>query len=165
MYEFFYGGIFSQFFPCTFTEMGVTYNSAEQYMMAQKALLFDDIQTYDKIMSLSNPYKIKALGRLVKNFNQEIWDKHKEDIVFNGNLLKFSQNKKLCKQLLATGDKEIVEASPTDTIWGIGLAETDPDIYDKSKWRGTNLLGKAIMKVRDVLKDTKLIQANYKETI
>lgn len=165
MYEFFYGGIFSQFFPCTFTEMGVTYNSAEQYMMAQKALLFDDIQTYDKIMSLANPYKIKALGRLVKNFNQEIWDKHKEDIVFNGNLLKFSQNKKLCKQLLATGDKEIVEASPTDTIWGIGLAETDPDIYDKSKWRGTNLLGKAIMKVRDVLKDTKLIQANYKETI
>ena len=116
-------------------------------------------------MSLSNPYKIKALGRLVKNFNQEIWDKHKEDIVFNGNLLKFSQNKKLCKQLLATGDKEIVEASPTDTIWGIGLAETDPDIYDKSKWRGTNLLGKAIMKVRNVLKDTKLIQANYKETI
>ena len=165
MYEFFYGGIFSQFFPCTFTEMGVTYNSAEQYMMAQKALLFDDIKTYDKIMSLSNPSKIKALGRLVKNFNQEIWDKHKEDIVFNGNLLKFSQNKKLCKQLLATGDKEIVEASPTDTIWGIGLAETDPDIYDKSKWRGTNLLGKAIMKVRDVLKDTKLIQANYKETI
>lgn len=165
MYEFFYGGIFSQFFPCTFTEMGVTYNSAEQYMMAQKALLFDDIKTYDKIMSLSNPYKIKALGRLVKNFNQEIWDKHKEDIVFNGNLLKFSQNKKLCKQLLATGDKEIVEASPTDTIWGIGLAETDPDIYDKSKWRGTNLLGKAIMKVRNVLKDTKLIQANYKETI
>ena len=165
MYEFFYGGIFSQFFPCTFTEMGVSYNSAEQYMMAQKALLFDDIKTYDKIMSLSNPYKIKALGRLVKNFNQEIWDKHKEDIVFNGNLLKFSQNKKLCKQLLATGDKEIVEASPTDTIWGIGLAETDPDIYDKSKWRGTNLLGKAIMKVRNVLKDTKLIQANYKETI
>ena len=165
MYEFFYGGIFSQFFPCTFTEMGVTYNSAEQYMMAQKALLFDDIKTYDKIMSLSNLYKIKALGRLVKNFNQEIWDKHKEDIVFNGNLLKFSQNKKLCKQLLATGDKEIVEASPTDTIWGIGLAETDPDIYDKSKWRGTNLLGKAIMKVRNVLKDTKLIQANYKETI
>ena len=165
MYEFFYGGIFSQFFPCTFTEMGVTYNSAEQYMMAQKALLFDDIKTYDKIMSFSNPYKIKALGRLVKNFNQEIWDKHKEDIVFNGNLLKFSQNKKLCKQLLATGDKEIVEASPTDTIWGIGLAETDPDIYDKSKWRGTNLLGKAIMKVREVLKDTKLIQANYKETI
>ena len=165
MYEFFYGGIFSQFFPCTFTEMGVTYNSAEQYMMAQKALLFDDIKTYDKIMSLANPYKIKALGRLVKNFNQEIWDKHKEDIVFNGNLLKFSQNKKLCKQLLATGDKEIVEASPTDTIWGIGLAETDPDIYDKSKWRGTNLLGKAIMKVRNVLKDTKLIQANYKETI
>lgn len=165
MYEFFYGGIFSQFFPCTFTEMGVFYNCAEQYMMAQKALLFDDIKTYDKIMSLANPYKIKALGRLVKNFNQEIWDKHKEDIVFNGNLLKFSQNKKLCKQLLATGDKEIVEASPTDTIWGIGLAETDPDIYDKSKWRGTNLLGKAIMKVRDVLKDTKLIQANYKETI
>lgn len=165
MYEFFYGGIYSQFFPCTFTEMGVSYNSAEQYMMAQKALLFNDIKTYDKIMSLSNPYKIKALGRLVKNFNQEIWDKHKEDIVFNGNLLKFSQNKELCKQLLATGNKEIVEASPTDTIWGIGLAETDPDIYDKSKWRGTNLLGKAIMKVRDVLKDTKLIQTNYKKTI
>lgn len=157
MYEFFYGGIFSQFFPCTFTERGVTYNSAEQYMMAQKALLFDDIKTYDKIMSLSNPSKIKALGRLVKNFNQEIWDKHKEYIVFNGNLLKFSQNKKLCKQLLATGDKEIVEASPTDTIWGIGLAETDPDIYDKSKWRGTNLLGKAIMKVRDVLKNKDII--------
>lgn len=165
MYEFFYGGIFSQFFPCTFTERGVSYNSAEQYMMAQKALLFNDIKTYDKIMSLSNPHKIKALGRLVKNFDQEMWDKHKEDIVFKGNLLKFSQNKKLCKQLLATGDKEIVEASPTDTIWGIGLAETDPAIYNKDNWKGTNLLGKAIMKVRDVLKDTKLVQANYKETL
>ena len=157
MYEFFYGGIYSQFFPCTFSEDGIQYTCAEQYMMAKKALLFNDIKTYDKIMSLSNPYKIKALGRLVKNFDQEMWDKHKEDIVFNGNLLKFSQNKKLCKQLLATGDKEIVEASPTDTIWGIGLAKTDPAIYNKDNWKGTNLLGKAIMKVRDVLKNKDII--------
>lgn len=157
MYEFFYGGIYSQFFPCTFLEDGIRYTCAEQYMMAKKALLFNDMDSYNEILSLANPYKIKALGRRVKNFDQKIWDEYKEDIVFKGNLLKFSQNQALCKELLATENKEIVEASPTDIIWGIGLAETDPDIYDKSKWRGTNLLGKAIMKVRDVLKDTKLI--------
>lgn len=165
MYEFFYGGIYSQFFPCIFLEDGIQYTCAEQYMMAKKALLFNDIDSYNEILSLTNPYKIKALGRRVKNFDQKIWDEYKEDIVFKGNLLKFSQNQELCKELLATENKEIVEASPTDIIWGIGLAETDPDIYDKSKWKGTNLLGKAIMKVRDVLKDTKLIQTNYKETI
>lgn len=165
MYEFFYGGIYSQFFPCIFLEDGIQYTCAEQYMMAKKALLFNDMDSYNEILSLANPYKIKALGRRVKNFDQKIWDEYKEDIVFKGNLLKFSQNQELCKELLATENKEIVEASPTDIIWGIGLAETDPDIYDKSKWKGTNLLGKAIMKVRDVLKDTKLIQTNYKETI
>lgn len=165
MYEFFYGGIYSQFFPCIFSEDGIQYNCAEQYMMAKKALLFNDMDSYNEILSLASPHKIKALGRRVKNFDQKIWDEYKEDIVFKGNLLKFSQNQELCKELLATKNKEIVEASPTDIIWGIGLAETDPDIYDKSKWQGTNLLGKAIMKVRDVLKDTKLVQANYKETL
>lgn len=152
-YEFFYGGYFSQWYPCEFTENNIKYNCAEQYMMAHKALLFNDIEIYNEIMSTDSPFKHKKLGKKVKNFNEEIWKQHREQIVYQGNLLKFSQNEYLKKYLLSTDDKIIVEASPTDTIWGIGLGEDNSFIWNESNWQGLNLLGIAIMKVRNYLKN------------
>lgn len=147
--HYFYGGPFSQWVPCNFTDaVGVTYNSTEQYMMAHKALLMNDHDMYSKIMEANDPRTIKyAYGRNVKNFDQKLWDEHKFDIVYQGNLLKFSQNAYYRNYLINTGDTLIVEASPTDTIWGIGLSIEDAE--RGLDWRGENLLGKAIMKVRE----------------
>lgn len=112
----------------------------------------NDFDMYKKIMRCNDPRTIKYVyGRNVKNFNQKVWDENKFDIVYQGNLLKFSQNTFLRNYLLNTGDVIIVEASPTDTIWGIGLSIEDAE--RGLTWRGENLLGKAIMKVRDTLKN------------
>lgn len=145
--------IFSQWYPCEFTDYVddelVTYTSAEQYMMAQKALLFDDYKVLEKILAETEQRKIKMLGRKVKNFDDKIWNEHKFDIVVNGNRLKFEQNPKLLKRLLKTEDKKIVEASPYDKIWGIGLSAKNAVEIPEKKWPGKNLLGKALMIVRD----------------
>jgi ribA/ribD-fused uncharacterized protein len=159
-YIFFYGhtkkeskSVFSQFYPCEFTdENGVLYNCAEQYMMAHKALTFNDNTTYEKIMQASNPKDIKALGRLVKNFNEIAWDDVKFEIVLKGNVLKFSQNLDLKEILAETHKKILVEASPYDKVWGIGLNESTASSTPESKWPGKNLLGKALMMVREKLK-------------
>lgn len=135
-----------------------TYSCTEQYMMAEKARLFEDEETEALIMATTDPKKMKALGKKVKNFNQTTWDKAKYAIVLNGNYYKFAQNKAMRDFLLATGDQILVEASPLDTIWGIGLAEEDPQARDISSWKGQNLLGFALMEVRDELR--KLYQ-NY----
>lgn len=150
--HFFYGGIFSQWFPSKFTIGGVEYNCAEQYMMAQKALMFDDKHYYERIMMATQPSQQKFFGRLVSNFDKVIWDTKCRAIVFDGNFAKFSQDSKLLRYLLDTGDDELVEASPTDTIWGIGLSESDERRFHKNLWRGTNWLGIELMKVRDMLK-------------
>jgi len=134
-------------------EEDITYYSCEQYMMAKKAKLFNDEKVYDMIMSEEYPSEQKRLGKMVSNFNQVVWDKHKFDIVVNANYLKFTQNEMLKESLSSTGDKTIVEASPYDTIWGIGLSCDDDKILDESNWQGENLLGKAIMKVRTVLNE------------
>ncbi len=105
------------------------------------------------IMSEEYPSVQKELGRMVSNYNQDVWDKHKFDIVVNANYLKFTQDETLKELLLDTGDKTIVEASPYDTIWGIGLSCDDDRVLDESKWKGENLLGKAIMKVRTRLNE------------
>lgn len=158
-YLFFYGHnpnksnthIFSQWFPCKFSgDNGVEYQSCEQYMMAQKALLFNDMVIYNKIMKSKSPKTAKALGRKVKNFNEDMWKAHREDIVKQGNLYKFSQNPELKKILLATGDKQLVEASPYDRIWGIGFKKSNALKVDQSEW-GDNLLGKALVAVRTQL--------------
>jgi ribA/ribD-fused uncharacterized protein len=144
--------IFSQWHPCTFTEniggLDITYNNTEQYMMAHKALLFGDGQIYQLIMEATDPQQIKALGRKVKNFNPSVWDAHKFDIVLNGNRLKFGQNQLLRQRLLQTGNKKIVEASPYDKIWGIGLNAQTAIQTPENKWPGQNLLGEALMQVR-----------------
>lgn len=141
----------SQWYPCQFEVEGVTYTSAEQYMMAEKAKLFGDEEIRAEILNTDDPRMCKALGRKVKNFDKAVWDKEKEHIVRKGNTKKFLQNSALRNFLLSTGDKVLVEASPTDRVWGIGLGKNNPDALDPQKWRGQNLLGFALMNVRDFL--------------
>lgn len=150
-YEFFYGGPFSQWLDCDFTVEGVRYGCAEQYMMHQKALFFEDAESARKIMAARHPREQKALGRKVKGFDKEKWEAVARDIVYKGNYEKFRQNKGLLYALKETVGKELVEASPTDRIWGIGLAEDDDLRLDPANWRGTNWLGEVLMKVRDDL--------------
>jgi hypothetical protein len=151
-YVFFWGGEYSQWFKSKFTIDGVTFATAEQYMMYRKALLFEDAEIANKILATNNPAEQKLLGRQIKKFDKTVWNEHCRDIVWQGNYAKFTQNPELFAELVSTGNREIVEASPEDRIWGIGLHEDDPNILDKSKWRGTNWLGEAIMKVRTSLK-------------
>ncbi|AYV85178.1 MAG: hypothetical protein Satyrvirus6_10 [Satyrvirus sp.] len=146
--------IFSQWFPAKFIEKRkngniVQYLNAEQYMMAHKALLFGDRYIFEKIMKTSKPSSIKFFGRKVKKFDSDVWDKYKFSIVVQGNRLKFEQNPDLLKRLLETGNKTIVEASPYDEIWGIGLSVKQAVKVPEEEWPGKNLLGKALMLVRD----------------
>lgn len=144
---------FSQWFPLQFEENGTNYPTAEHYMMAGKAKLFNDDETLEEILNSDTPNQAKSLGRKVKNFDYQIWDRQKYEIVKRANLLKFSQNEKLKEFLLSTDDKILVEASPYDRIWGIGMLETDPKAQNPSLWNGENLLGFTLMEVRDLLKE------------
>jgi ribA/ribD-fused uncharacterized protein len=148
----FYGGPFSQWYPSVFVIDGISYNCAEQYMMAMKARKFKDKWSLVKIMTTKRPDIQKMIGRNVYGFDAEIWNSVCRDIVLKGTLAKFEQNEDLLEYLLETGDDEIVEASPTDRIWGIGLAEDDPRALDRRQWRGTNWLGEAIMEARRILR-------------
>lgn len=131
---------------------GNKYISAEQYMMAQKALLFNDKEVFNQIMRENNQKNIKHLGRKVRNFDNKLWEENKSRIVTEGNVLKFSQNKDMLDTLLSTEDDILIEASPYDRIWGIGMKVGDRGIYDPSKWKGENLLGFILMEVRDKLR-------------
>ena len=142
----------SQWYPCKFKSNNIEYNCAEQYMMSEKAKLFKDEETYQLILKETSQKKIKGLGRLIKNFNDEEWNKHKISIVVQGNILKFSQNEELKNFLIGTGDKILVEASPYDRIWGIGIDENNPYVTNPHKWKGENLLGFSLMEVRDIIK-------------
>ena len=142
----------SQWYMCSFVVDNVSYNCAEQYMMAEKARIFGDDDTWQQIMASYDPMTIKKLGRKVRNFNAYVWKKNCQQIVKRGNLAKFSQNQKLLEYLLGTGDKILVEASPKDTIWGIGLAEDASEASNPRLWQGENLLGFTLMEVRDMLK-------------
>jgi ribA/ribD-fused uncharacterized protein len=143
---------FSQFSKCRFTIDGIEYNCAEQWMMASKARTFsgnDNILA--EILQNNDPAKIKGLGRRVKNYDEQIWGAVRYEVVVKGNYAKFSQNDNLKKILLETKDAILVEASPYDRIWGVGISKENPDIYNPAKWRGQNLLGKALMEVRKQL--------------
>jgi ribA/ribD-fused uncharacterized protein len=142
---------FCQWTECEFIVSDQKYCTAEQYMMAEKARLFGDEDIRMKILQTIVPSEQKALGRKVSNFDEEIWKKNCLDIVVRGNLAKFKQNAEMYNILLKTGSKMIVEASPLDKIWGIGLAPDDPKALNPANWKGENLLGKALMKVRDIL--------------
>ncbi|WP_292008263.1 NADAR family protein [Chryseobacterium sp.] len=142
---------FSQWYPCRFEEKGIVYKTAEHFMMAEKARLFNDQEILDKVLLSNGPKQAKSLGRKVKSFDPVIWDEHKYELVKKGNLLKFSQNEKLKSFLLSTGNKILVEASPYDRIWGIGMLESDSRAENPLQWNGKNLLGFALMEVRDEL--------------
>ena len=150
-YVFFWNGIYSQWYKAPMTIDGVNYNCCEQYMMHQKALTFGDTETAELIMKTENPKDQKALGRQVKNFDKAKWDTVSIGIVYKGNYAKFSQNDDLGDELLVTGNKILVEASPYDTIWGIGMGEKEPGINNPANWKGLNLLGWSIMLVRKEL--------------
>lgn len=152
-HEYTENGHFSQWYPAPFVVEGIRYFHNEQYMMAKKALLCGDTRTYNKIMAESDPATCKAYGKSAVNFNQYKWDSCKEEIIYNANYAKFSQNPELKAALLATGDAIIAEASPYDKIWGIGLKATDPNAQIPSKWQGQNLLGKTLMRVRTALSE------------
>ena len=147
----FWNGHFSNWYPAPFVLDGMKFNCAEQYMMYMKAKTFGDQSSMTLIMNAANPAHQKRLGKAVANFNPVKWDEVKEDIVYDACLAKYSQDKDLGDELVKTGGKILVEASPYDTIWGIGMGELDPDATDETKWKGQNLLGKALMRVRDYL--------------
>lgn len=149
---FFWNGIYSQWHKAPMTIDGIEYNSCEQYMMHQKALLFDDHIIADLIMQEKNPREQKKYGRQIRNFDKALWEKNCLAIVFEGNLAKFSQNPGLKAEMLSTGNKIFVEASPLDNIWGIGLDENAENIDDPSYWLGLNLLGQALTLVKNQLR-------------
>lgn len=140
-----------QWWKSDFELDGQKYICMEQFMMSSKAKLFGDEEINKEILRTSNPKTIKSLGRAVRNFDNDIWDRQKFTIVYYGNLLKFSQNKELKEYLLSTKNKILVEASPMDAIWGIKMSAENIDSNNPVKWRGQNLLGCALMQVRDEL--------------
>jgi len=142
---------FSQWWESAFTADGIKYKSAEHYMMAKKAALFGDTAVMEKIIACKSPAEAKKLGREVTGYDDDLWLQHRYAIVINGNYYKFKQNNALKQFLLSTGTRVLVEASPVDAIWGIGLAADNPDCNEPEKWRGDNLLGFALMEVRDIL--------------
>lgn len=153
-FTFFWSGPFSQWHPSKFEIDGVKFSTAEQFMMYKKALLFHDYKTCAKIMETSDPRKQKAYGREVKNFKTEVWEKYAKQFVYEGNYAKFTQNQDLLKELLATEGTTLVEASPYDKIWGIGLAEDNPKCQSRDTWEGKNWLGEVLTNVRDEIKIT-----------
>lgn len=149
MFEFFTDGPFNQGYPCTFNVMGTTFSSAEQYMMAYKALIMLDEETYHKIMEETDYVKLKALGRSIKNFNKEVWDKECERVVYEANRAKFTQNIDLYIKLLQTHGKQLVYQAE-DAIWGNGML-TIPEFLTQEIWGGKNKLGKILTQLRGEL--------------
>jgi ribA/ribD-fused uncharacterized protein len=143
--------VLSQWWPAAFSIDNHRYSTAEHYMMAQKAKLFGDKQAFAAIIASQSPSDAKDLGRKVRDFDESIWSNHRFDIAVRGNTAKFHQNTELRDWLLGTGTQVLVEASPTDKIWGIGLAADDKRAQDPRTWQGLNLLGFALMKVRAAL--------------
>jgi ribA/ribD-fused uncharacterized protein len=143
---------FSQWYPAVFKVAGETYPTAEHWMMAEKARLFGNEAIRQRIIMARHPDEAKKLGREVLNFDPQVWDEQKYELVKTGNYQKFSQHPKLREYLLTTGSRVLVEASPVDAIWGIGLAASHPDALQPAKWPGQNLLGFALMEVRDQLR-------------
>ncbi|MBT2492560.1 NADAR family protein [Streptomyces sp. ISL-96] len=144
-------GCLSQWWPVEFTEDGHTYRSAEHYMMSHKGWLFGDDETAAKILQARTPGEAKALGRQVADFDEATWREHRYGIVVRGSIAKFGQHSALLHYLLATRNRVLVEASPLDPVWGIGLAADDVRAASPTTWRGLNLLGFALMDAREVL--------------
>ena len=144
-------GYLSNWYPSAFTAGEITFSSMEQYMMYKKAICFHDEAVAAMILSTTDVAEIKALGRSVSNYDESLWNGVRQIVVFEGLLAKFSQNENLKEQLKATGNAVLAECAVKDRIWGIGLSMKDPDRLNKAKWNGQNLLGYALMMVRERL--------------
>ncbi len=142
---------FSQWYESKFHEGEHEFLTAEHYMMYHKAKLFGDDRACEKVLAAITPAEAKAVGREVLGFDQKLWEEKRFGIVVDANVAKFSQNPQLKAFLLSTGSQVLVEASPVDKIWGIGLAQDNPATGDPNQWKGLNLLGFALMEVRQRL--------------
>ena len=144
---------FSQWHESTYTlvinDVPYQYNCAEQGMMHGKALLFGDLEVAAQILAAVSPREMKALGRMVRGFDDLTWKQYRQEIVYRNSVAKFTQNRHLCEALLNTMDDYLVEASPFDKIWGIGVKEADARKMCHEKWPGLNLLGRILTRVRD----------------
>lgn len=138
----------SQWYPARFAIDGTEYASAEHYMMAEKARLFEDSEALGRIICARTPAEAKGLGRSVRGYSDEVWAHERFEIVVRANAAKFSQNPELSRLLEGTGDRVLVEASPHDRVWGVGLAQADPRAQEPTEWLGLNLLGFALMTAR-----------------
>ena len=157
-FTYFWNGPFSQWEPCHFVIDDVEYNCAEQYMMAEKARVFGDEDILEQILEAEDARTQKALGREVYPFDVDQWEEDESNgrprcwnIVWRGNMAKFSQNSYLMQQLRDTKGTTLVEASPYDRIWGIGLRESDATTQGREGWRGRNWLGEVLTNVREYL--------------
>ncbi|MGW2277426.1 NADAR family protein [Streptomyces sp. NPDC001770] len=142
----------SQWWPSPFTVDGVRYPSAEHWMMAGKARLFGDAEAERAALEARSPAAAKKAGRLVRGFDEEVWVRERFGLVVAGSVHKFGQDPALRAYLLSTGNRVLVEASPVDRVWGIGLAKDDERAEDPGRWRGLNLLGFALMEARERLR-------------
>ena len=150
---FFWGSELSNWYVCVFKYKGHEFRNSEQAFMWEKAMHFNDITIANEILKEPNPRRNKELGRKVRNFNGEEWAKVSLKYMIDINYVKWSSNDKLKKLLLSTDNKILVEASPYDTIWGIGIHWDDDDVLDEKKWKGTNWLGKSLMEVRNKIRN------------
>jgi ribA/ribD-fused uncharacterized protein len=141
----------SQWFATNFIVDGIEYRTAEHWMMAEKARLFGDVDVLETILTARTAAAAKAAGRAVRGYSESAWEAARYEVVVAGNLAKFTQHDDLGRYLVSTGDRVLVEASPLDRVWGIGLAEDDEAAASPSRWRGRNLLGFALMDVRERL--------------
>jgi ribA/ribD-fused uncharacterized protein len=144
--------IYSNWHPAAFVENGMQFANTEQYMMWRKAKLFGNDALAADMLVVSNPRKLKAMGRAVQGYRAHVWERERMPMMVRGCYLKFWQNPAMRDELLATGERMLVEASPDDDIWGIYLAEDDPRALDPEQWLGRNLLGQALMEVRRLLR-------------
>ena len=142
-------GYLSNWYRSDFEKDGIRFSSMEQYMMYQKALCFRDEKVAAEILKTDDVGRIKELGRQVSNYDESRWNGKRQILVYEGLLAKFEQNEDLKAQLKSTGDAILAECAVKDRIWGIGLSMKDPDRLDVKKWHGTNLLGYALMIVRE----------------
>lgn len=144
-------GYLSNWYPSIFALNGITFSSMEQYMMYRKAVCFGDEKVAAQILATEDVAEIKALGRLVSGYDENLWNGVRQIVVYEGLLAKFSQNSDLREQLKDTGQAFLAECAVKDRIWGVGLSMHDPNRLDRAKWRGQNLLGYALMMVRERL--------------
>ena len=145
-------GYLSNWYPSPFTLDGVAFSSMEQYMMYRKSVCFGDDKVAAQILVTEDVTEIKTLGRLVSGYDESLWNGVRQIVVYEGLLAKFSQNSELWEQLKKTGSAVLAECAVKDRIWGIGLSMRDPDRLDRAKWQGQNLLGYALMMVREKLR-------------